>query len=302
MDYEAIDQTVDGCQHNTIRFFEEHDTMELSLYTYTAARQIYGAKLPKWVETRIEEELALIRKRNYEEIYYLAYELTYFANQSGLALWAVGKITESFVAGLLGFGLPKELLLILYQENQKFPFAYQVLFGFVGEYEPYLVFEAPAEVISQLEEFCRNFVGEKLANLILNGEFSTERYVKAATELVQHISIGERLDVLKTNKQSFREKKEAFFKKWAQFRKIDFSNRDDWFFELCERGLLPKEAFMLMEATRKGQLKSYLTDEMEQKLIELGISKNRLTQALEVDFLPAKASMCYLIYNEILSE
>lgn len=75
----------------------------LRVTAYKRAHELYGKKLPKLIEDRIEKELKLIVKYGFESIYLIAAKLVnYTNNELGAIAGSRGSVGSSFVAYLVG--------------------------------------------------------------------------------------------------------------------------------------------------------------------------------------------------------
>lgn len=66
------------------------------------AKELYGEKLPRIVEDRLERELWLISKKGYSGIYYAAHKLVKYSEENGYHVGARGGVGSSLAAFLLG--------------------------------------------------------------------------------------------------------------------------------------------------------------------------------------------------------
>lgn len=66
------------------------------------ARELYGEKLPKTAESRLERELELITKHGFSDYYMLAQKFVKYSEENGYYVGARGSVGSSFAAYLLG--------------------------------------------------------------------------------------------------------------------------------------------------------------------------------------------------------
>jgi DNA polymerase-3 subunit alpha (Gram-positive type) len=80
----------------------ENSDQQLRDICYNKAHSMYGEKLPKIVEDRLEKELGSIIKNGYSVMYIIAQKLVWKSNEDGYLVGSRGSVGSSFVATMSG--------------------------------------------------------------------------------------------------------------------------------------------------------------------------------------------------------